>query len=56
MTDGIFLGWGMLVTAFLLLAVLLTARVLVENYLADRAAKRREEEKVREIAESNSGL
>jgi hypothetical protein len=54
--DGIFLGWGMLVSAFLLLAVLLTARVLVENYLVDRAAKRREEERVREVSESNSGL
>lgn len=56
MDDDIFLGWGMLVTAFLLLAGLLTARVLFENWITKREEKRRKEEKVREIAESNSGL
>ena len=56
MADNLFLGWGMLVTAFLLLAALLTARVLIGNYLEEREAKRRAEEKVREVSESNSGL
>lgn len=56
MADRLFLGWGMLVTAFLLLAVLLTVRVLVQNYLVKREARRREKEKIREVSESNSGL
>ena len=56
MSDEVFLGWGMLVTAFLLIAALLTARVVLSNYLNEREEKRRAEEKVREVAESNSGL
>jgi hypothetical protein len=54
--DDTILAWGMLVTAFLSIAVLLTARVLFENYLTERAEKKRDEERLREISESNSGL
>jgi protein-S-isoprenylcysteine O-methyltransferase Ste14 len=56
MADVFFLGWGMLVTAFLLIAAILTARTLLNNYLAEREEKRLEEERIREVAESNSGL
>jgi hypothetical protein len=56
MSNDTFLYWGMIVTAFLLIAAMLTARQLFENYLADREARLREAEMVRKTAESNSGL
>jgi hypothetical protein len=56
MANDTFLYWGMVVTAFLLIACILTARQLLENYLLDRADRLRKEEKAREIANSNSGL
>jgi cytochrome c-type biogenesis protein CcmH/NrfF len=54
--NDTFLLWGMLVSLFLVIAFLLTLRQIFENYMADRAEKLEQEQKAREIAESNSGL
>jgi len=56
MSSDNFLYWGMVVTAFLLIAAILTARQLLENYLRERAERLRNAEKARQVARSNSGL